>query len=163
MAQGAPTTSTRRLQGVLLAFVALAVVGLLVIARLQPTIYARDLAAVPGWAAPPLVVGALAAAAVLLAGILRRWRWTFWLLLGAFGLSALRVPLLPLQLAGLLPGGDPAWYAIVQASIGVVQAAIAVWMVRLYRYHGVWACRRPPSPPGCGSGAADHEEGATAL
>jgi hypothetical protein len=86
----------------------------------------------------------IAGEAILIAGILRRWRWLFWALLVVFGVSAVRVPLLPLQLARLIPGGDPPWYAILQAGIGLAQAAIAAWMLRQYRRHGVWACQRSP-------------------
>jgi hypothetical protein len=144
MAAATLTSSTHRLQGVLIAFFVLVTVALLVIARTQPDIYGRDLAALPGWAGSLVVLVLIAADALLIAGILRRWRWLFWALLVVFGVSAVRVPLLPLQLAHLIPGGDPPWYAILQAGIGLAQAAIAAWMLRLYRRHGVWACQRSP-------------------
>jgi hypothetical protein len=138
------TSSTRRLQGVLIAFFVLVTAALLVISRTQPDIYGRDLAPLPGWAGVLFFLVLILAEAILIAGILRRWHWLFWALLVAFGASAIRVPLLPLQLAHLIPGGDPPWYALLQAGIGLVQAAIAAWMLRLYRRHGVWASQRSP-------------------
>jgi hypothetical protein len=133
------------LQGVLIAFFVLVTAGLLVISRAQPGLYGRDLAAFPAWAGALLFIALLAAEAILIVGILRRWSWLFWALLVVFGVSAIRLPLLPLQLVRLLPGGTPLWYALLQAGIGLVQAAIAVWMLRLYRRHGVWACQRSPT------------------
>jgi hypothetical protein len=145
MVAEAHSPQTRRLQGVLIAFFMLVTAGLLVISHVQPDLYGRDLAALPAWAGALLFCALLAADVLLIAGILRRWSWLFWALLVVFGVSAIRVPLLPLQLVHLLPGGNPPWYASVQAGIGLVQAAIAVWMLRLYRRHGVWACRRSPT------------------
>jgi hypothetical protein len=144
MADSTLASSTRRLQGVLIAFFVLVTTALLVISRTQPDIYRRDLAALPGWAGALFFLVLIAAEAILIAGILRRWRWLFWALLVVFGASAVRVPLLPLQLARLIPGGDPPWYALLQAGIGLAQAAIAAWMLRLYRRHGVWAGQRSP-------------------
>jgi hypothetical protein len=144
MADARLTSSTRGLQGVLIAFFVLVTAALLVIARTQPDIYGRDLAALPGWAGSLVFLVLIAVEAILIVGILRRWRWLFWALLVVFGVSAVRVPLLPLQLAHLIPGGDPPWYAILQAGIGLAQAAIAAWMLRLYRRHGVWACHWSP-------------------
>jgi hypothetical protein len=145
MADAPPTAATRRLQGVLIAFFVLVTAALLVIARTQPDIYGQDLAALPGWAGALFFLVLIVAEAILVAGILRRWHWLFWALLVVFGFSAVRVPLLPLQLARLIPGGDPPWYALLQAGIGLAQAAIAAWMLRLYRRHGVWASQRSPA------------------
>jgi hypothetical protein len=141
MVAAALSSPTRRLQAVLIAFFVLVTVGLLLISRVQPDLYGRDLAALPAGAGALLFIALIAAEAILIAGILRRWPWLFWALLVVFGVSAIRVPLLPLQLARLIPGGTPPWYAILQAGIGLGQAAIAVWMLRLYRRHGVWACQ----------------------
>jgi hypothetical protein len=144
MADSTLTSSTLRLQGVLIAFFVLVTAALLVISRTQPGIYGRDLAALPGWAGSLFFLVLIDAEAILIAGILRRWRWLFWALLVVFGASAIRVPLLPFELAHLIPGGDPPWYAVLQAGIGIAQALIAVWMLRLYRRYGVWACQRSP-------------------
>jgi hypothetical protein len=144
----------------LIAFFVLVTAGLLAVARAQPDLYGRNLAALPDWAGPLLLLALLAAEALLIAGILRRWRWLFWAVLVVFGTSAIRVPLLPLQLLRLLPGGEPPWYALLQAGVGAVQAAIALWMLRLYRRAGIWACQwppiTPPDSPGHGGGATAH-------
>ena len=39
---------------------------------------------------------------VLVVGVLRRWPWTFWLILVAFGFGVLRVPVAILQLTHVL-------------------------------------------------------------
>lgn len=72
-------------------------------------------------------------------GVVRRWRWTFWLVLVAFLIGGvLRVPASILQLSGMLPTDFPAWYVMLQALIGVVQVAIGILMVVGYRRDGVW-------------------------
>jgi hypothetical protein len=73
-------------------------------------------------------------------GILRRWRWLFWCLLLAFGVSVLRVPILAAQWAGLGGSGEPAWYDLARGAVSLLQGGIAAWMVALYRRYGVWAC-----------------------
>jgi hypothetical protein len=44
---------------------------------------------------------------VLGVGVLRRWRWTFWLVLVAFLFGVLRVPASILELMGWLPAAGP--------------------------------------------------------
>ncbi len=129
--------------GVLIAFFPCATLSLLVVYRVQPAIYTQELggAARYGWL---LLLLVLAVEAFLTVGMLRRWRWHFWLLVVAFASSLLRLPLLALRLAGLVGGADPLWYDLVRALVGCVQGAIAVWMIRLYRRYGAWAWRRSP-------------------
>jgi hypothetical protein len=83
---------------------------------------------------------ALSAFLVLLGvGVVRRWRWTFWLVLVAFLIGGvLRVPASILQLSGVLAAAFPAWYVLLQALIGVVQVAIGLLMVVSYRREGLW-------------------------
>jgi hypothetical protein len=76
--------------------------------------------------------------AVLAIGVLRRWRWMFWLVVVAFLAGSLRVVALPLQLAGLAPAPGPAWYTVFQAAVGVIQVAIALVLLRGYRKAGAW-------------------------
>jgi hypothetical protein len=72
-------------------------------------------------------------------GVVRRWRWTFWLVLVAFLIGGvLRVPASILQLREMLPTDFPTWYLMLQALIGVVQVAIGLLMVGGYRRDGVW-------------------------
>ena len=131
-----PTGATRQLQAVLSAFFGFVTISLVVVYAVEPGIYA----AVTGLAAPLLLVPLLLLEALLVVGTLRRWRWVFWLILAAFGFSALRVPLLALELAGVLPLEQPLWYNLYRTLVAVVQAIIAVWMAWLFRRQGVWAC-----------------------
>ena len=48
---------------------------------------------------------------VVLAGVVRRWRWLFWLILAVFVLGVLRVPVAVLELAGHT-AASPTWYVI---------------------------------------------------
>jgi hypothetical protein len=131
-----PTRATRQLQAALISFFVFVTISLVVVYAVEPGIYA----AVTGLAAPLLLVPLLLFESLLVVGTLRRWRWLFWLILVAFGFSALRVPLLALELAGVLPLEQPLWYNLYRTLIAVLQAGIALWMAWLYRRQGVWAC-----------------------
>ena len=77
--------------------------------------------------------------AVLCVGVLRRWRWTFWLILVAFLIGgALRIPASFLELAGVSAPTGPAWYVVFQALLGLVQVAIGLLMLAEYRRAGPW-------------------------
>ncbi len=71
-------------------------------------------------------------------GVVRRWRWTFWLIVVAFIAGVLRVPASILQLSGVLPAESPTWYVVLQAFIGLVQVGIGLAMLAGYRRSGVW-------------------------
>jgi hypothetical protein len=71
-------------------------------------------------------------------GVLRRWRWTFWLILVAFLAGVLRVPVAGLQLTGVLAADGPTWYVVFQGLLGVLQFAIGLAMLAGYRRAGVW-------------------------
>ncbi len=71
-------------------------------------------------------------------GVLRRWRWIFWLILVAFLAGALRVPAAVLQLTDVLPARTPNWYVVFQGLVGLVQLAIGLDMLADYRRSGVW-------------------------
>ena len=83
-----------------------------------------------------LVVTALFA--VLSIGVIRNWRWTFWLILVIFLAGILRVPASALQLALIVPSQDPAWSVVLQAVAGLIQFVIALAMLAGYRKAGVW-------------------------
>ncbi|MDQ6900599.1 MAG: hypothetical protein M3072_14025 [Candidatus Dormibacteraeota bacterium] len=137
-----------RLKAAVLAFFALAWVSVIAIfavkpeildARLQVNAGNRRLADVVFLAALTLFL------AVLWAGVVRGWRWLFWLVLVAFTAGILRVPASALELANALPPEGPAWYLMLQAAIGMVQFAIGLAMIVGYRRAGVWAAgQRPP-------------------
>jgi multisubunit Na+/H+ antiporter MnhG subunit len=125
-----------------LAFFASAWLSLLVILLAAPDVYARALGTGgAGVSGPELLF--LAVIVILLAvlglGTVRRWRWTFWLILIAFILGILRIPAAVLELTGVLPAGGPGWYVIFQAAVGAVQFLIALSMLSGYRRGGPWA------------------------
>jgi nitrate reductase NapE component len=76
--------------------------------------------------------------AVLAIGVIRGWRWTFWLILVVFLAGILRVPSSALQLAGIVPSQDPAWYVVLQAVVYPIQFVIALAMLAGYRKAGAW-------------------------
>ena len=85
-----------------------------------------------------LLIALSAFLALLGVGVLRRWRWLFWLILVAFLAGVLRVPAAILQLTGFLPTSTPTWYVVFQGIIGLAQLAIGLVMLAGYRRCGVW-------------------------
>jgi hypothetical protein len=130
-----------RVQALVLGFLLMAWISLIAILIAAPEVYAQRLRSLPG---PQRIVEiafvvVLTAFIVLLSiGILRRWRWIFWLILIAFLFGVLRIPVAVLQLSGQMTPDGPAWYVILQGVIGVLQVLIALAMVRGYRRSGVW-------------------------
>ncbi len=127
----------------MLAFVFLAWASLVIILLAAPEVYDQALQ-FPASSDRRLFelafLAALSAFLVLLGvGVVRRWRWMFWLIVAAFVLGGvLRVPVSILQLSGVLPAEGPAWYVLLQAIIGLVQVAIGLAMLAGYRRSGVW-------------------------
>jgi hypothetical protein len=78
-------------------------------------------------------------------GIVRRWRWVFWLTVLAFTFSALQIAAAVLELAGILVLAVPAWDSVARALVAVIELGIGIWMLLLYRRYGVWARRRAPA------------------
>ena len=130
-----------RTQKLVLGFFALMWVALVVILVAAPEIYDQALR-LPGGERELPALGFLAAISTFLVllgvGVVRRWRWTFWLILVAFILGVLRVPASILQLSGLLPADFPTWYVLLQTLIGLVQVAIGLAMLVGYRKRGTW-------------------------
>ncbi len=60
-------------------------------------------------------------------------------MLVAFASSALQIPVTLLQIADVLPSSDPLWYCLFRMGVAVVELALAVWMIHIYRHEGVWA------------------------
>ena len=141
MAPAEPTRATRQLQTVLISFCVLATLSLLILYRVQPAIYRSALGTFAARTVALLLVALVGGEVVLIIGMLQRWRWLFWLLVVAFGASALHLPLALLRLSGVIGGATPLWYDLVRAGIGTLQGLIAGWMIALYRRYGVWACR----------------------
>ena len=130
-----------RVQALVLGFLLMAWISLVVILVAAPELYERRLRSLPG--AQRIVeivfVVALTAFIVLLSiGVLRRWRWMFWLILIAFLFGVLRIPVAVLQISGQMRPDGPLWYVILQGVIGLVQVLIALAMILGYRRSGVW-------------------------
>ena len=75
---------------------------------------------------------------VLSTGIIRNWRWTFWLILVAFMAGILRAPISALQLTEAVPAQGPAWFLVLQVVVGLVQFVIGLAMLAGYRKAGIW-------------------------
>lgn len=130
-----------RTQLLVIGFFVLVWIALLAILVFSPGVYAQTLRQLPGDARViegSFLVALSALIALLVVGIFRRWRWTFWLVMVASFFGVLRLPASALQLAGILPAGGPTWYELLQGAIGVVQFLIALAMVAGYRKAGVW-------------------------
>jgi hypothetical protein len=143
---------SRQLQWTLLAFLLLAVLVLVVASLAAPSILTNTLLLTlpPAERSPAAAALFFAGIAGLLAlfigGVLRRWRWVFWLVLMAFGAMILDLPATLLQWAGVLPDPFPLWYSLCRVGISLVAVGIAGWMLSIYRRHGVWALgKRAPS------------------
>ncbi len=134
-----------RLEIAVIAFFILAALTLLVVYLADPSIYVQSLSLTSSPAdrypvpVTLFLVGILAVIALLILGVVRHWRWVFWLMLVAFASSALQIPVTLLQIADVLPTADPLWYGLFRMGGAVVELALAVWMISIYRREGVWA------------------------
>jgi hypothetical protein len=130
-----------RTQALVLGFFILAWLSLVVILAEAPEIY--DLVFQLPDRSRPVDVGFLVALTVFLlmlgTGVVRRWRWTFWLTLVAFLAGIIRVPAAGLQLLGILAAPGPTWYVLFQMCLGLAQFAIGLAMLTGYRRGGEWA------------------------
>lgn len=135
----------RRLQAGVIAFFGVVALSLVVIYALQPEIYVQALGTrAKATDRHPLIATLFCAAilafiAVIVVGVLRKWRWLFWLLIVAFVASALQVPAGALQLIGVLPDPFPTWYTIYRSVIAAGEAVLGVWLLIVWRRWGVWA------------------------
>jgi hypothetical protein len=138
---GLEHSSLNRTQQLVLGFFVFAWIALVMILVAAPGIYEQALRLPGGERKLPTLafLAAISAFLVLLGiGVVRRWRWTFWLVLVAFILGVLRLPASVFQLVGALPAQGPTWYALLQAFLGLVQFAIGLLMLAGYRREGVW-------------------------
>ena len=138
----------QRLSAVIIAFFVLAVLSALVVYIADPTIYTKVLmlesTTVDRYPLPAtlFLIALLILITVLIVGVLRHWRWLFWLLLLANSFSILEVPATILQLNGVIPNPYPTWYSLYRMSVAVIQVGIAIWMIRIYYQYGVWGMGR---------------------
>ena len=125
-----------RSQALVLGFFLLAWTSLVVILAVAPDVYgqALRLPSGDGRLADSAFVAVLTVfIAVLCVGVVRRWRWMFWLVLVAFLAGVLRVPASILELVGVLPAAGPTWYVVVQAVLGLAQFGIGLVMLAEFR------------------------------
>ena len=131
-----------RTQELVLGFFVLAWASLVAILIATPEVYDQALQLPTGSARHFFELAFLAALSVFLlllgVGVVRRWRWMFWLIVVAFIAGVLRVPVSIMQLSGMLPTESPTWYVLLQALIGLMQVGIGLAMLAGYRRSGVW-------------------------
>jgi hypothetical protein len=135
------STILNRTQVLVVGFFALIWIALVAILVLSPEVYTQTLPKVgkdslAGETSFLILLSALIA--LLVVGVFRRWRWTFWLVLIAFFFGLLRVPVSALQVARMIPASGPTWYEALQGVIGAGQFLIAIAMFTGYRKAGVW-------------------------
>jgi len=129
-----------RTQALVLWFLVVAWLSVIVILVTAPDVYDQALPALGHRKAIEIVFLILLSAflGVLGIGVRRGWRWLFWLILIAFGLGLIRLPVAVLQFLGMLSPAGPAWYVVLQGVIGVIQFVIALIMLADYRRSGIW-------------------------
>jgi len=127
-----------RTQALVLGFFVVVWATLVALFALAPEVYYRALKLSSAGAGLLFLLGISAFIALLGIGVMRRWRWTFWLIAFAFLFGVLRIPASVLALEGVLPADGPTWYVLYQAFVGLVQFAIAVLMLVGYRRAGTW-------------------------
>ena len=139
---------SRRLERLLLAFFLLAALFLVVVYVAAPSVYTQTLLLHPSPTArypfpvTLFLVAILVLIAVVIIGVVRHWRWLYWLLLVAFAAMILDIPATILQLTGVVPSLFPLWYSLCRMGVSVIAVIIAVWMIQIYRHSGVWAMGR---------------------
>lgn len=127
-----------RTQALVLGFFILVWASLVVLFAVAPEVYYRALKLSSAGAGILFLIGISAFIALLGIGVLRRWRWMFWLITVAFLFGVLRIPASVLTLKGVLPADGPTWYVLYQGFLGLVQFAIALFMLVGYRRAGTW-------------------------
>lgn len=130
-----------RTQLLVIAFFGLVWIALVAILVFSPDVYLQALREAGGDSQTiegPFLVALTALIALLIVGVSRRWRWTFWLIMVAFFFGVLRLSASVLQLTGILPASGPAWYEALQGAIGAAQFLIALAMLAGYRKAGAW-------------------------
>src|SRR6266513_1284068 len=107
--------SLNRTQLLVLSFFGLTWIALVAIFVFAPEVYASTLRQVPvdvGAIEVPFLLALSALIGLLIAAVVLRWRWAFWLIVLAFLFGFLRLPASGLQLMGVLPATGPAWYEV---------------------------------------------------
>src|SRR5437867_10391752 len=127
------TPMINRTKALVIGFFVAAWVSLIAVLVLAPEVYSAALGAADR-SMELVFLGLLSLFLVLLSvGVLRGWRWTFWLILVAFLAGFLRTAASVLELAGVIALTGPSWYVAFQGVIGMIQLGIGVSMVIGYR------------------------------
>src|SRR5437870_2078689 len=133
----------RRLERVLITLFLLLVLFAGAVYAVAPSIYTNvsPLSTTDRYPLPAtlLLVALLVYIAVVMVGVVRHWRWQFWLLLVAFSFMILEIPATILQLTGVVPSlfSFPVWYSLCRMGVSIITFVIAMWMIYIYRRYGV--------------------------
>src|SRR5207247_614234 len=125
----------KRLEKVLIAFFVVCALFVVVVYVAAPSVYTTGLMLSPPatdrypFPATLFLVALLGFIAIVIVGVVRHWRWLFWFLLVAFGFSFLQIPVMMLQLMGVVPDSFPAWYSLSRMGVALVEVGLAVWMI----------------------------------
>lgn len=140
--------SVRRLEVALIAFFLLAASSAGIVYYIDASIYTQALS-LPSSpndhypvAATVFMICLPMLITLLIIGVVRHWRWVFWLVLIAFNASILQFPVAILQFMHVVPDIYPLWYSLFRLGVGLIQVGIGVWMIQIYRHEGVWAMGR---------------------
>jgi hypothetical protein len=109
------TVAINRTQVLVLSFFGLVWTSLVILFVAAPEVYGRALGLSSADARLLFLVAISVFITLLGMGLIRRWRWTFWLILVAFVFGPLRVVASVLALGGVLPADGPTWYVLYQA------------------------------------------------
>src|SRR5260370_28536886 len=137
VASASQSVSGNRLEWAILAFLVLAVLRLVVVYLIEPSIYATvfGLGVVPTERYPLgttlFLLGIGGFVTFVIGGVRRHWRWLFWLLLLAFGSAILEIPATLLQFRGVLPGSLPLWYGLYRMGIALGETGSPGGLVKL--------------------------------
>lgn len=137
--------SINRTKALVLALFVLYWIFVLVLLVAAPDFYASQLPQAvvsltgnPSMAEAGTLLVLTALLTVLSFGVIRGWRWAFWLILVVFLFGIVHVLTAVLQLTGIVSSQDPAWYRGFQAVVGLLQFMIALVMLAGYRTNGIW-------------------------
>src|SRR5260370_13437998 len=113
-----------RTQLLVLSFFGLVWIALIAIFVMSPDVYTPTLQSVPGDIVAIEVAFLVALSALiglLVAAVVRRWRWAFWLILVAFLFGLLRLAASALPLSGVMQATGPTWYEGLRGALGRAQ------------------------------------------
>lgn len=133
--------TVNRTQGLVNGFFALVWVCLVVIVGAAPEIFDQPLNLPSGnhlLGDAAFVLAVSVFIVVLSVGVIRCWRWAFWLIMIAFPAGVLRVPSTVPELSGVLPADSPSWYVVLQGCLGLIQFVPGLAMLLGLRRAGVW-------------------------